>query len=83
MKFPTPEAQCAEIVFQISPLFVQLTFPIIFQGQHERNWTWCDLWNLLTINFKDKFFHNYIDWARLDLQVYIPLSVYSLWKALF
>ena len=32
------------------------------QGKQEGNWTWLDLWNLLTLNFKDKSFHNSNDW---------------------
>ena len=45
-------------------LFVLLTFQVIYQDQvqHE-NWTGSDLWNfLITINPKDKNFHNSIDW---------------------
>ena len=32
------------------------------QDQQEGNGTWLDLWNLITINLKDEFFHNTIDW---------------------
>ena len=28
------------------------------QGQQEGNRTWLELWNLLTINLREKFFHN-------------------------
>ena len=52
-----------------------LTFEIICQGQSQhKNWTWNDLWNLLiiTINLKDKHFHNYLDLSRLFLQ-FCPL----------
>ena len=40
MKFLTPDAQCAESVFQWKPLFVALlTFQKIYQGQgqHDEN----------------------------------------------
>ena len=59
-----------------NPLFVLLTFQIIYQGQdqHEGNWTWHDLWNLLiTIKLSDKSFHNSIDLSGLYVQVYITL----------
>ena len=36
------------------------------------NWTWQNLWNLLTINFNYKCFPNYVHWSGLYLQVYIP-----------
>ena len=51
-----------------------LTFQIIYQGQgQDENWEFNYLWNfLITINLKDKYFHNSIDWSGLLLQVYIP-----------
>ena len=36
------------------------------------SWTWHDLWKLLTINFRNIYFHNFVDWSGLYLQVYIP-----------
>ena len=38
------------------------------------SWTWHSLWKLLTINFRNKYFQNFVDWSRtgLYLQVYIP-----------
>ena len=59
------------------------------------SWTWHNLWKLLTINFRNKYFHNSVDWSVLYLQVYIPsclakflrFSVFrllenNLWKSL-
>ena len=40
--------------------------------KYRSDWTWHNFWNLLTINFKHKYFHNFIDWSGLYLQVYIP-----------
>ena len=34
-------------------------------------WTWCNLWNLLTINVKYKYFHKSLDGPKFYLQVYI------------
>ena len=34
--------------------------------------TWRNIWKLLTINFKYKYFHNSVDWSGLYLQVSIP-----------
>ena len=42
------------------------------------NWTWHDLWNLLTINFKDKPFHNSVDWSRLLSSSVYPTIVRKL-----
>ena len=36
------------------------------------DWTWHNLWSLLAINFKYKYFHNSVGWSGLYLQVYIP-----------
>ena len=36
-------------------------------------WTWYNYWKLLTINFKNKSFHNSVDWFELYLQLYITL----------
>ena len=35
-------------------------------------WRWHNLGNLLTINLRNKFSLNFIDWSWLYLQVYIP-----------
>ena len=61
--------------FRFNPMFPLLTFQIIYnipdQNQHQGNWTWNNLWNLLTIRFKNKSFHNSIEWSWLNLQVNI------------
>ena len=36
-------------------------------------WTWCNYWKPLTINFKNKSFHNFVDWFELYFQMYITL----------
>ena len=46
---------------KIVPAFCGLP-PSPGQGQQEGNWTWLHLWNLLTINLKDKCFHHFKDW---------------------
>ena len=38
------------------------------QGQCEGNWTWHNLWNLSTINIKDKSSHISIEWPWLYLK---------------
>ena len=67
MKSPTPEAQCAEIVFQIQTPICDVYFLNNIsippgRGQQEGNWTWLNLWNCLTINLKNKSFNNSKDW---------------------
>ena len=48
-----------------------------------------ELCNLLTINLKDKSYHNSIDWSQLYFQVYISpekssdLQWSDLWKYIF
>ena len=37
--------------------------------QQEGNWTWLDLWNLLSIKLRDKSFHNSIGLVRIYFQV--------------
>ena len=63
MKSPTPETQCPKGVSQIQSLICDVYFsdtPINTPGQdqQEGNWTWLNIWNLLTIKLKDKSFHN-------------------------
>ena len=75
---PTHEAELASMCWgyfsNANPLlFVLLTLQII-----RLSCTWHNLWNLLTINFKNKYFHNSVDWSGLYLQLYIPFSfIYS------
>ena len=35
-------------------------------------WTWHKLWNILTIYFKYKYFHNSAHWSGRYLELYIP-----------
>ena len=37
------------------------------------NWTWLDLWNLLTVSLNDKCFHNSIHYSGFYLQLCLPL----------
>ena len=68
MKSPIPEAWSGEGVFLMqSPICT-----VNFTNMSRSGWTWYNLWNLLTINFKNKYFHNSVDWSGLRLQVYIP-----------
>ena len=49
------------------------TYPVNFTNNMSRSgWTWRNIWNLLTINFKYKYLHNTVNWSGLYLQVYIP-----------
>ena len=41
-------------------------------GQKEENWTWLDLWNLLSPNLRHKSFHNSIGLVRIYFQVSLP-----------
>ena len=72
MKSPTLKTWYVGGVFQFDPLFVLLTFQVIYQGQgrHEGNWTWHDLRNLLIDNLNDKHFYKSIDWSALVPEVY-------------
>ena len=69
MKSWTLEAYCAENVFQIQPPICAVNFP---SNMLKSDRTWHDLWNFLTINLKNKSFHNSIDSTGIYLQVYIP-----------
>ena len=52
-----PQSHSVQVFFKFSSLFVVLTFQIHMnnpgQDQWEGNWTWVNLWNLFTINFKE------------------------------
>ena len=69
MKSPTPETQCAEGIFQTQYLVCALNF---INKISRSSWTWQNLWKLLTIHFRNIYFHNSVDWSGLYLQVYIP-----------
>ena len=73
---PLPlKALCAKGVFQIRLPISGVNFPnnisIPQLEPASRNWTLHNLWNLLTINFKDKSFHNSIEWSGLYLHANI------------
>ena len=38
------------------------------QSQHDWNWTWCNIWNLLTINLKDESYSNVLG---ENFQIYV------------
>ena len=59
------------VFFKCNALFVLLTLQIICQGQAELT----QPSTFLTINFKNKYFQNSVDWSGLYLQVYIPLRL--------
>ena len=69
MKSPTPETQCAEGIFQMQ-------YPICAVNSTNKisssSWPWHKLWKRLTINFRNKYFRNSVDWSGHYLQVYIP-----------
>ena len=55
---PIPQRHSAQKSFyKFNPLFVVLNFQIYINkpglGQREGNWTWINLWNLFTVNFKE------------------------------
>ena len=68
MKSPTPETQCAEGIFQMQyPICV-----VNFTNKISRSsWPWHNLWKLLTIHFRNNYFHSYVDRSGFYLQVYI------------
>ena len=59
MKSLAPEVSCAKGVFQTQPPISGANFSNNISVSHI---TWHDLWNHLTINLKDKYFHNSIEW---------------------
>ena len=55
---PIPQRHSAQKSFyKFNPLFVVLNFQIYINkpglGQREGKWTWINLWNLFTVNFKE------------------------------
>ena len=54
---PKPQSHSVQVFFKFSSLFIVSTFQIHInnpgQDQREGNWTWVNLWNLFTINFKE------------------------------
>ena len=69
MKSPTPEKQCNEGIFQIQYPICAINFT---NKISRSSWPWHNLWKLLTFSFKNKYFHNSVDWSGFYLQVYIP-----------
>ena len=69
MKSPTPEAQCAVGAFQKQYPICAVNFT---NNISKSDWTWHSLWKLVTVNFRNKYFLNSVDWSGLYLQVYIP-----------
>ena len=67
MKSQAPEAQCAEDVFQMQYLICAINFT---NNISKLASTWRNLWKLLAINFNNKYFHNFVDWSGVYLQVY-------------
>ena len=66
MKYPPPEVQCAKVVFQIQqPPISGVNFWV--KLNNEWNWTWHNIWNLLTINLKDKSYSTMLG-ENLNLQ---------------
>ena len=63
MKSPIPEAEYAEVDFQIQPLFVMSTFQMAYLS----SWTWHNHWKILTINLKNKSYHFSTDWSKFYL----------------
>ena len=60
---------CAEcIFFKSNTLFLLLTLQVKYQGQANHDKTFENS----SINFRNKHFHNSVDWSGLYLQVYIP-----------
>ena len=68
MKSQTLEAYCAKDVLQIETPICAVKCP---SHMSESGWPWHSLWNFLTINLKNKSFHNFLDWSGLYLQVCI------------
>ena len=67
------------VFFKCNPIFMLLTLQIIYQG-----WTWQKLWNLLITNFKNKSFHNSVDWSGLYLGKCISLHNWkTIWDSRF
>ena len=69
MKSPNPETQCADGIFQMQYPICAANFT---NNISRSSWPRHNLWKLLTIIFKDKYFHNPIDWSGIFLQVHIP-----------
>ena len=65
MKSQTPET-LQSVFFKSNTLFVLLALQIKYQGRANHDT------KFLTINFRNKYFHNSVDWSGLYLQVYIP-----------
>ena len=69
MKSPTPETQCAVDIYQMQYSICAVNFT---NKISRSSWTWHNLWKLLIIRFREKYFDNSADWSGLCLEVYIP-----------
>ena len=71
-EIPTPSSHSVKGVFQFVPLFLVLVFQIIYHYPCQK-YTISRTKNdsifeiFLTINLKDKSFHNSVEWSRFDL----------------
>ena len=45
------------------------------------SWIWYNLWKLLAINFRNKIFHNSVDWSGLNIFVFKCISLHE-WQVL-
>ena len=81
MKSPTSEVKCGERVFQMQSNI----YAVNFTNNISRSaWTWQKLWNLLITNFKNKSFHNSVDWSGLYLGKCISLHNWkTIWDSRF
>ena len=60
MKPLVPEALFVKVAFQIEAPISANNFSNNISIPHI---TWCNFWNLLALNLKDKSFHNSIEWS--------------------
>ena len=61
MKSQNPDAQCAESIFQMQYPICAVDFTNNTSKSGWRYLTRLNLWKLVPINFKDKYFHNSVD----------------------
>ena len=81
MKSPTSEVKCGERVFQMQSNIYAVNFT---NNISRSGWTWQKLWNLLITNFKNKSFHNSVDWSGLYLGKCISLHNWkTIWDSRF
>ena len=78
MKSPTPETQCAVDIYQMQYSICAVNFT---NKISRSSWTWHNLWKLLTINFRNKYFHNSVDWSGLNIFIFKCISLHE-WQVL-